>query len=122
MYPSLSRYVTRFAAAAADPRQGIVLQILSRGGGVVNSSGSHPGGRRFKSGPRNHKSFGKEGDIETGGATGIAVLLTQVDTLTTLMGNVWTVMVANPLLCAMLGSSLLVVGIRLFKRIKSAAR
>ncbi len=57
-----------------------------------------------------------------GGTTGIAVLLTQVDTLTTLMGNVWTVMVANPLLSVMLASSLLIVGIRLFKRIKGAAR
>ncbi len=57
-----------------------------------------------------------------GGATGFAVLLTQVDTLTTLMGNVWTVMVANPLLCAMLASTLLCVGIKLFKRIKGAAR
>ncbi len=50
------------------------------------------------------------------------MLLTQVDTLTTLMGNVWTVMVANPLLSVMLASSLLIVGIKLFKRIKGAAR
>jgi len=50
------------------------------------------------------------------------VLLTQVEVLTQLMASVWTVMVANPLLCVMLASSLLVVGIKLFKRIKGAAK
>jgi len=50
------------------------------------------------------------------------VLLGQMENLTSLMSSVWSVMVANPLLCAMLASSLLVVGIKLFKRIKSAAK
>lgn len=55
-------------------------------------------------------------------ATGVAALLSQVGTLTTLMGDVWAIMVANPLLAVMLAASLVTVGIRLFKRIKAAAK
>ena len=87
-----------------------------------NSPGSHPGDHRFESGPRNHDFLRKEGNTEGTTATGIAVLLSQVTTLATLMGEVWTIMVANPLLAVMLAASLVTVGIRLFKRIKAAAK
>lgn len=88
-----------------------------------NSPGSHPGDRRFESGPRNHDFLRKEGNVEGATtATGIAVLLSQVSTLATLMGEVWTIMVANPLLAVMLAAALVTVGIRLFKRIKAAAK
>ncbi len=60
------------------------------------------------------------GDTST--ATGITVLLSQVGSLATLMGEVWTIMVANPLLAVMLAASLVTVGIKLFKRIKGAAK
>lgn len=86
-----------------------------------NSPGSHPGDRRFESGPRNHDFLRKEENAETT-STGISVLLSQVSTLTTLMGEVWTIMVANPLLAVMLAATLVTVGIRLFKRIKAAAK
>ena len=87
-----------------------------------NSSGSHPEDRRFESGPRNHEFLRKEGLSEASTATGVAVLLSQVGTLTTLMGDVWEIMVANPLLAVMLAGSLVTVGIRIFRRIKAAAR
>lgn len=54
--------------------------------------------------------------------TGIAVVLNGVTTLTTLMGDVWDVMVANPLLVVFLAASLLAVGIRVFRSVKRAAR
>jgi len=43
-------------------------------------------------------------------------------TITTLMGNVWETMVANPMLVVFLAASLLCVGIRIFRKFKGAAR
>lgn len=42
--------------------------------------------------------------------------------LVDVMGDVWSVMTANPLLCVFLGGSLLIMGISVFKKIKRAAR
>lgn len=38
------------------------------------------------------------------------------------MGDVWSVMTSNPLLCVFLGASLLSVGIWVFRKVKRAAR
>lgn len=88
-----------------------------------NSPGSHPGDRRFESGPRNHDFLRKEGNVEASTTVlSVSALLGQVDTLTQLMTDVWNIMIANPLLAVMLAASLVTVGIRLFKRIKAAAK
>lgn len=38
------------------------------------------------------------------------------------MGDVWSVMTANPLLCVFLGGSLLSMGIWVFRKVKRAAK
>ena len=38
------------------------------------------------------------------------------------MGDVWSVMTANPLMCVFLGASLFSVGIWVFKKVKRAAK
>ena len=55
-------------------------------------------------------------------STTLAPVTTAMSTLVTVMGVVWEVMIANPLLVVFLGASLLTVGIKLFKKVKSAAK
>lgn len=38
------------------------------------------------------------------------------------MGDVWSIMTANPLLCVCLGGCLLSVGISIFRKVKRAAK
>lgn len=45
-----------------------------------------------------------------------------MDTVTSLMGEVWTLMTSNPLLTLFLAVSLISVGVSVFRRIKRAAR
>lgn len=49
-------------------------------------------------------------------------VLGSVDTLTALMGHVWTLMTSNPLLTLFLAVSLISVGVGVFRMIKRAAR
>ena len=55
-------------------------------------------------------------------ATTLAPVTTAMSTLVTVMGQVWEVMVANPLLVVFLAASLLSVGIKIFRKVKGAAK
>lgn len=52
----------------------------------------------------------------------LAPIVTAMGTLVEVMGEVWKVMTANPLLLVFLAASLFGVGIRIFKKVKSAAK
>ena len=54
--------------------------------------------------------------------TGMATILAGTETITSLVNSVFTMITGNPLLCVFLAASLIGVGVRVFKRIKSAAR
>ncbi|MEG0970977.1 MAG: hypothetical protein RSE47_07715 [Acidaminococcaceae bacterium] len=49
-------------------------------------------------------------------------ILAATTTITTLVGNVFTLMTGNPVLLVFLAASLIGVGISVFRKIKSAAR
>lgn len=49
-------------------------------------------------------------------------ILAGTSTLTTLVGDVFKLMTANPLLCVFLAASLVGVGIGLFKKFKGASK
>lgn len=51
----------------------------------------------------------------------IAPVMSGMRQLVDVMGDVWNIMTANPLLCVFLGGSLLLMGIRVFKKVKRAA-
>lgn len=55
-------------------------------------------------------------------ATGMSAVLSAVDTIGTLIGNVWTLMTANPVLTVFVAAGLLAVGVSVFGMIKGAAR
>lgn len=48
--------------------------------------------------------------------------MSSTSTLTTLMGNVWTMMTSNPLLTLFLAVAVLSVGVGVFKMIKGASK
>ena len=54
--------------------------------------------------------------------TGFAAITAAMPNLTTLMTNVWTMMTSNELLTLFLATSLLGVGVGVFRMIKRAAR
>ena len=49
-------------------------------------------------------------------------IITSMGTLVDIMGEVWDVMLSNPLFLVFLGASLFGVGIRIFRKVKSAAK
>ena len=49
-------------------------------------------------------------------------LLAAVDDLLEVMGVVWDVMTSNPLLLVLLVGSLLALGVRIFRKVKGAAK
>ena len=55
-------------------------------------------------------------------STGLVPIVTGMGNLVNIMGEVWEVMVSNPLLVTFLGASLFFVGIKMFRKIKSAAK
>ena len=55
-------------------------------------------------------------------STTLTPVITAMGTLVEIMGEVWEVMVANPLLVVFLAGSLFGVGIRIFKKVKGAAK
>jgi len=55
-------------------------------------------------------------------ATGLDAVMSSTSTLTTLMGNVWTMMTSNPLLTLFLAVAVLSVGVGVFKMIKGASK
>mgnify|MGYP007062347668 FL=1 len=60
---------------------------------------------------------------DTGTSTStLAPIITAMGSLVEVMGEVWDVMTSNPLLLVFLAASLFGVGIRIFRKVKSAAR
>ena len=55
-------------------------------------------------------------------ASTLAPIITGMGSLVEVMGEVWNVMTSNPLLVVFLAGSLFGVGIRIFRKIKSAAK
>lgn len=49
-------------------------------------------------------------------------IITAMGSLVEVMGEVWKVMTSNPLLLVFLAGSLFAVGIRIFRKVKSAAK
>ena len=54
--------------------------------------------------------------------TGMEAVLGSMDTITSLMSSVWTMMTSNALLTLFLATGLISVGVKVFRMIKSAAR
>lgn len=52
----------------------------------------------------------------------LATLVSSTDTISTMMGKVWTIMMGNPLLTVFTAGSLLSMGIGFFMYLKKAAR
>lgn len=48
--------------------------------------------------------------------------MSAMDTITQLMGKVWTLMTSNPLLTVFVAAGLIPVGVRAFRAIRNAAR
>lgn len=59
---------------------------------------------------------------ETVVSTSMETILAAGETVTTLVGDVFDMMTANPILTVMLMASLVGVGVSVYKRIKKAAR
>ncbi len=60
--------------------------------------------------------------MEEGAATGMAAVLGAMDTVTSLMGEVWTLMTSNPYLTLFVAAALIPIGVGIFRSIKNAAR
>ena len=54
--------------------------------------------------------------------TGLSAILTGTETVITLVGNVFTLITSNPLLCVFAAVGLLGVGVGVFKMLKRASR
>ena len=52
----------------------------------------------------------------------LAPVITAMSTLVEIMGEVWKVMTGNPLLLVFLAAGLFGVGIKIFKKVKGAAK
>ena len=57
-----------------------------------------------------------------GGRYSIERVTTAMDDLVDVMEQVWTIMVSNPLLLVFLAAGLFALGVRIFKKVKGAAR
>lgn len=55
-------------------------------------------------------------------ATGMEAVLSATDTVASLMGKIWNVMTANPLLTLFLAVSVLTIGITIFNKVKTSAK
>jgi len=60
--------------------------------------------------------------LQEGAATGMAAVLGAMDTVTSLMGEVWTLMTSNPYLTLFVAAALIPIGVGIFRSIKRAAR
>ena len=62
------------------------------------------------------------GGEETAISGGMDAIMSAMDTITQLMGKVWTLMTSNPLLALFVASALIPVGVGAFVAIRNAAR
>ena len=51
-----------------------------------------------------------------------ATMVSAIDDVVDVMEQVWAIMVSNPLLVVFLAASLLIVGVRIFRKVKRAAK
>ena len=54
--------------------------------------------------------------------TGINAILAQIANLTTVVGNVFTIITGNAYLCYFAAVGLVVAGVKIFKKLKKAAK
>lgn len=66
--------------------------------------------------------FRKEGMPETSSTTTVTSILGNMSSIKTVVGDVWDVMTANPVLCVFICVSLLSIGFAVFRKAKRAAR
>ena len=64
----------------------------------------------------------KEGTAETAASTTVATILGNTSTLATLVGDVWDIMTANPILTLFICAGLVTLGFSIFRKAKRAAR
>ena len=57
-----------------------------------------------------------------GATTALTPVIIAMDTVTTLVGNVFTAMVGNQYIVVLMAAGLIGVGVRLFRKFKGAAR
>lgn len=55
-------------------------------------------------------------------ATGMDAVLSATDTVANLMGKVWNIMTANPLLTVIVAAGVLTIGLGIFKKVKKTAK
>lgn len=58
----------------------------------------------------------------TAAATGMDAVISATDTVASLMGKVWNVMTANPLLTLILAAGVLTIGLGIFRKVKKTAK
>lgn len=54
--------------------------------------------------------------------TGMEAVLSATDTISTLLGKVWTIMTSNPLLTVTVAAGLLSIGLAVFRKVKKTAK
>lgn len=64
----------------------------------------------------------KEGTAETASTTTVATILGNTSTLADLVGDVWDIMTANPILTLFICAGLVTLGFGIFRKAKRAAR
>ena len=72
--------------------------------------------------PPQPSNLRKEGTAETAASTTVATILGNTSTLATLVGDVWDIMTANPILTLFICAGLVTLGFSIFRKAKRAAR
>lgn len=72
--------------------------------------------------PPQPSNLRKEGTAETSSTTTVATILGNTTTLADLVGDVWDIMTANPILALFICAGLVTLGFSIFRRAKRAAR
>lgn len=60
--------------------------------------------------------------MENSVSTGMDSVISATDTIASLLGKVWTIMTANPLLVLFLAASVLGIGLTIFRKVKRTAK
>lgn len=87
----------------------------SKPGSEPDSGGSNPS-------PATIDFLGEEGCTQEASTVTVATILGNMSSIKTVVGDVWDVMTANPVLCVFICVSLLSIGFAVFRKAKRAAR
>ncbi len=60
--------------------------------------------------------------MEEGAGSSLATIVSATDTITSMVGKIFDLIVGNPLLCVFCAAGLLGVGISVFRKLKRAAK